>query len=106
MAANGFAQNGFSAYSMVSAFLFEMAATFIFVMVILRATTADGAGPMAGLAIGLTLVAIHLAGIAISGSAVATVALHRCPVHRCGCGGGLVLRMDTFKTGQSAVQPA
>jgi aquaporin Z len=37
MAANGFAQNGWSAYSMVSAFLFEMAGTFIFVMVILRA---------------------------------------------------------------------
>jgi aquaporin Z len=32
MAANGFAQNGWSAYSMVSAFLLEMAGTFIFVM--------------------------------------------------------------------------
>jgi aquaporin Z len=123
MAANGFAQNGWSAYSMVSAFLLEMAGTFVFVMVILRATTADGAGPLAGLATGLTLVAIHLARIAISGSSVnparllgpapfaGAAALSQLWLYILApCIGaaaaGLVLRTDTFKTGQSAVQPA
>jgi aquaporin Z len=70
VAANGFAQSGWSAYSMPSAFLFEAVATFLFLVVILRATSQDGAGAMGGLAIGLTLVAIHLAGIAVSGASV------------------------------------
>jgi aquaporin Z len=70
VAANGFAQNGWSTYSAASAFLFEAIATFLFLIVILRATDRGGAGPLAGLAIGLTLVAIHLAGIAVSGSSV------------------------------------
>lgn len=70
MAANGFAENGWSTYSALSAFLFEAIATFVFVLVILRATADGGAGALAGLAIGLTLVAIHLAGIAVSGSSV------------------------------------
>ncbi|MEX3010567.1 aquaporin [Hoeflea sp. TYP-13] len=70
VAANGFAQNGWTAYTMISAFLFELVATFLFVTVILGATQKVGAGPIAGLAIGLTLVAIHLAGIAVSGSSV------------------------------------
>jgi aquaporin Z len=70
VAANGFAQNGWSTYSATSAFLFEAVATFLFLLVILRATAEGGAGPLAGLAIGLTLVIIHLAGIAVSGSSV------------------------------------
>lgn len=70
IAANGFAQNGWSAFSVVSAFLFELVATFLFVTVILNATAQGGAGAVAGLAIGLTLVAIHLAGIAVSGASV------------------------------------
>jgi aquaporin Z len=70
IAANGFAQNGWSTYAMASAFLFELVATFLFLVVILRATSEDGAGALAGLAIGLTLVVIHLAGIVVSGSSV------------------------------------
>ncbi|PBC01368.1 aquaporin [Mesorhizobium sp. WSM3860] len=70
VAANGFAQNGWSTYSLTSAFLFELVATFLFLLVILRATAEGGAGALAGLAIGLTLVLIHLAGIAVSGSSV------------------------------------
>ncbi|MDX8502396.1 MIP family channel protein [Mesorhizobium sp. VK4C] len=70
VAANGFAQNGWSGYSATSAFLFEAVATFLFLLVILRATAEGGAGPLAGLAIGLTLIMIHLAGIAVSGSSV------------------------------------
>jgi aquaporin Z len=47
VAANGFAQNGWSTYSVTSAFLFEAVATFLFLLVILRATAEGGAGPLA-----------------------------------------------------------
>jgi aquaporin Z len=53
------------------ALIFEFVATFLFVTVILGATQANsGAGNVAGLAIGLTLVLIHLAGIQVSGASV------------------------------------
>ncbi len=73
---NGLGQNGFGAgylgeYGFISAFLFEAIATFLFVTVILGATRAvNGAGAFAGLAIGLTLAAIHLVGINITGVSV------------------------------------
>ncbi len=76
VAENGLGQNGYGAgylgeYNMVSAFLFELLATFLFVTVILGATrSVGGAGAFAGLAIGLTLVAIHLVGINITGVSV------------------------------------
>lgn len=70
VAANGFAQNGWAAYGVVSAFVFEMVATFLFLTVILSSTQAGPTSAMAGLVIGLTLVMIHLAGIAVSGSSV------------------------------------
>lgn len=54
-----------------SALIFELVATFLFVTVILGATQANGgAGHVAGLVIGLTLVLIHLAGIQVSGASV------------------------------------
>lgn len=53
------------------ALIFEFVATFLFVTVILGATQANGgAGNVAGLVIGLTLVLIHLAGIQVSGASV------------------------------------
>jgi aquaporin Z len=78
---------------------------------------------LAGLAIGLTLVAIHLAGIAVSGSSVnparslgpalfaggaALSQLWLYIVAPCigAAAAGFLLRTDTFKTGQHAVQPA
>ena len=76
VAENGLGQNGFGAgylgeYGFISAFLFEAIATFLFVTVILGATRAvNGAGAFAGLAIGLTLAAIHLVGINITGVSV------------------------------------
>ncbi|WP_170759026.1 MIP family channel protein [Ruegeria lacuscaerulensis] len=69
-AANGFAQNGWKDYSVVGAFLFEFIATALFLIVILGSTEEGGAGANAGLAIGFTLVVIHLAGIVVSGSSV------------------------------------
>ncbi len=71
----GLGQNGWGAgylgeYSMVSAFIFEAVATFLFVVVILGATGSEAPAAMAGLAIGLTLVVIHLVGINVTGVSV------------------------------------
>ena len=55
--ANGFGTNGWSDYSMMSAFLFEVIATAIFIMVILGATQDGVTTGNEGLIIGLTLVA-------------------------------------------------
>lgn len=75
VAQNGLGQNGWGPgylgeYSMTSAFVFELVATFLFVVVILGATGAGAPSAVAGLAIGLALVAIHLVGINISGVSV------------------------------------
>ena len=76
VAENGLGQNGYGEgylgeYSLVSAFIFELVATFVFVTVILGATrTIGGAGAFAGLAIGLTLAAIHMVGINVTGVSV------------------------------------
>ncbi len=72
---NGLGQNGFGAgylgeYSLTSALVFEAVMTFIFVTVILGATQAKAPAAMAGLAIGLTLAAIHLVGINVTGVSV------------------------------------
>jgi aquaporin Z len=72
---NGLGQNGWGAgylgeYNMVSAFVFEVVATFLFMVVILGATGKGAPAGMAGLAIGLALVVIHLVGINITGVSV------------------------------------
>ncbi|MEM1383354.1 MAG: aquaporin [Pseudomonadota bacterium] len=66
----GFAANGWSDYGMLSALIFEVLATAIFLVVILGATQEGAPAAMAGLAIGLTLVMIHIVGIAITGVSV------------------------------------
>lgn len=75
LAVNGLGQNGYGAgylgeYSATAALLFEVVATFLFVTVILGATQAGAPAAMAGLAIGLTLAAIHLVGINVTGVSV------------------------------------
>ena len=72
---NGLGQNGWGEgylgeYGMVAAFIFEVIATFLFMVVILGATGAGAPAAMAGLAIGLTLVVIHLVGINVTGVSV------------------------------------
>ena len=75
VAVNGLGQNGYGAgylgeYSLISALVFEVVMTFLFVTVILGATHSGAPGAMAGLAIGLTLAAIHLVGINVTGVSV------------------------------------
>ena len=75
IAENGLGQNGWGAgylgeYSMVAAFVFEVVATFLFLVVILGATGSGAPAAMAGLAIGLALVVIHLVGINVTGVSV------------------------------------
>lgn len=57
-------------YNMHSAMLFEFFATLIFVIVILGATQKAAPNGFAGLAIGITLVVIHIFGIHITGVSV------------------------------------
>jgi aquaporin Z len=75
VAANGLGQNGYGAgylgeYSLTAALIFEAVMTFLFVTVILGATGTGSAPGFAGLAIGLTLAAIHLVGINVTGVSV------------------------------------
>lgn len=75
LAANGLGQNGFGAgylgeYGLMAALVFEFVATFVFVTVILGATGPGAAAGFGGLAIGLTLAAIHLVGIDVTGVSV------------------------------------
>ena len=75
VATNGLGQNGWGAgylgeYSMGAAFMFEVVATFLFMVVILGATRASAPAGFAGLAIGLALVVIHLVGINVTGVSV------------------------------------
>ncbi|WP_425038453.1 aquaporin Z [Primorskyibacter sp. S187A] len=75
VAANGLGQNGWGAgylgeYTMAAAFTFEVVATFLFMVVILGATSVGVPDEFAGLAIGLALVVIHLVGINITGVSV------------------------------------
>ena len=72
---SGLGQNGWGpgylgAYSLASAFTFEFIATLIFVIVILGSTQKAAPAGFAGLAIGITLVAIHLFGIRVTGVSV------------------------------------
>ncbi|ANP48108.1 aquaporin [Candidatus Viadribacter manganicus] len=82
LAETGLGQNGYGVrdavsnqgspgdYSLISGAVFEVVATFIFVVVILGVTQRNAAPQFAGLAIGLTLVAIHIVGIQVTGVSV------------------------------------
>ena len=75
IALDGLGQNGWGPgylgeYTMVSAFVWETVATFVFLVVVLGATQAGAPAMIAGLAIGLTLAVIHIVGIKITGVSV------------------------------------
>ena len=61
----------FSNVSVMGAFLFEVIATFIFVLVIVTVTSASkGNGKIAGLVIGLSLTTLILLGLNVTGLSV------------------------------------
>ncbi|AXE62978.1 aquaporin [Hyphomonas sp. CACIAM 19H1] len=75
LATNGLGQNGWGPgylgeYSLVAALVFEVVATFLFLVVILGSTQTSAPGMVAGLAIGLTLAVIHIVGIQVTGVSV------------------------------------
>lgn len=57
-------------YTQTVAFVVELLMTFIFVRVVLGSTSPSAPGKLAGLAIGLTLVLIHIVTIPITGTSV------------------------------------
>ena len=74
-AADGLGQNGWGpgylgGYDLLSAAVFEVVMTALFVVVILGATGDYAAPGFGGLAIGITLAAIHIVGIQITGVSV------------------------------------
>jgi aquaporin Z len=75
LSVGGLGQNGWGPkylgeYSTGAAVIAEFVGTFIFLVVILGATSKEGATPVAGLAIGLTLVLIHIVFINVTGVSV------------------------------------
>ncbi len=67
---NGWGADYLGQYSLQAAMLFEFVATLLFVIVILGSTGKGAPTQMAGLAIGITLVVIHIFGIKITGVSV------------------------------------
>lgn len=71
----GLGQNGYGAgspggYSLLACAVFEVVATFIFLVTILGVTQPGAPTQLAGLVIGLTLAAIHIVGIQVTGVSV------------------------------------
>ena len=67
---NGWGPGYLGEYDMTAAIIFEIVATFLFMVTILGVTEEGGPGMNAGLAIGLTLVVIHIVGIQVTGVSV------------------------------------
>jgi aquaporin Z len=67
---NGYGNNSLTHISLGGAFLVEIVLTFLFVLVVLGATSRLGTPAFAGLAIGLALTVVHLVGIPLTGTSV------------------------------------
>jgi len=73
--AKGFASNGYGShspgqYSLIACFLMEVVMTMMFLFIIMGATHGNAPAGFAPLAIGLTLVMIHLASIPVTNTSV------------------------------------
>jgi aquaporin Z len=69
-AANGYAEHSPGKYSLQAAVVTEFVATFMFLIVILGATSSKAPAGFAGLAIGLALTLIHLISIPVTNTSV------------------------------------
>jgi aquaporin Z len=67
---NGWGPGYLGQYNLVSALVFEIVATFLFLVCILGVTQKGAPVQFAGLAIGLTLTVIHIVGINVTGVSV------------------------------------
>ncbi|UHG94848.1 aquaporin Z [Spirosoma oryzicola] len=70
LGSNGWGPGYLGAYNTTSAFVTEVVLTFLFLLIIFTTTAVWGNSTMAGLAIGLSLVLIHLVAIPITGTSV------------------------------------
>lgn len=70
LGSNGWGEGYLGAYNTQAAFIAEFVFTFLFLMVIFGTTAKNASPQMAGLAIGITLVLIHLVVIPITGTSV------------------------------------
>lgn len=70
LGSNGWGEGYLGEYNTMAAFVAEVVFTFLFLFVIFATTSKFGNSTMAGLAIGLTLVLIHLVAIPITGTSV------------------------------------
>lgn len=70
LGSNGWGEGYLGGYSITSAFIIETVMTFLFIFVILAVTSKFGNSTMAGLAIGVTLMLIHLVTIPVTGTSV------------------------------------
>jgi aquaporin Z len=70
LAANGWGEHSPGKYSMLSGLIAEVVLTFIFLTVIIGATSKHAPVGFAGIAIGLTLTLVHLVGIPITNLSV------------------------------------
>jgi|OpeIllAssembly_1097287.scaffolds.fasta_scaffold151821_1 aquaporin Z len=70
LGANGWGPGYLGEYNLLSAAVFEVVATFLFLVTILGVTQKGAPTQFAGLAIGLTLTAIHIVGINVTGVSV------------------------------------
>ncbi len=70
LGSNGWGEGYLGEYNALSAFVIETVMTFLFIFVILATTSKYGNSVMAGLAIGVTLMLIHLVTIPVTGTSV------------------------------------
>jgi aquaporin Z len=67
---NGWGPGYLGEYGLGSAFIYEAVATFLFLVCILGVTQRGAPVELAGIAIGLTLIALHLPGVNITGTSL------------------------------------
>lgn len=70
LGSNGWGPGYLGEYNVTAAFITEAVMTFLFLFVIFAVTSKNGNSTMAGLAIGVTLVLIHMVAIPITGTSV------------------------------------